>query len=86
MGVFRASGFVLFGEENGEPDVDDEAGEEPETGNPDSGAVEEVVEEGGVFVEGFLTSEDEEVSGKVTGKEEDQGEAGEGDDDFTADG
>jgi len=67
VGVFRACCFVLFGEENGEEDVRDEADKKANAGDPDSHAVKEGVEEFGVFVKGFFTCEDEEVSREVAG-------------------
>ena len=76
MSVFGSSRFVLLGEEDGEPNVDEEAGEEAEAGNPDTRTVKERVEEFGVFVKSLFTSEDEEVSRKVSCQEEDEGKAG----------
>lgn len=40
VGVFRTSGAIFASEEDGEPDVEDEGGEEAEAGNPDAGSVE----------------------------------------------
>ena len=85
MGILGAGGFVFLGEEDGEPDVEDEAGEKANTGDPDAGSVEEGVEEVGVFIKGLRADKNEEVPREVTGQKEDKGEAGDGDDEFAAD-
>jgi hypothetical protein len=86
VSVFRTGCFILFCQENSEPNVNDEADEESDTGDPNAHPVEEGVEEMGILVEGFFTGENEEVAGKVAGEEQDEGQAGEGNDDFTTDG
>ena len=84
--VLWASIFVLSCELDGSDDVENEADEESDACDPDAGAVEKVVEEVGVVVEGFGTCVDEEVSREVAGQKEDEGRTSDGDDDFFTNG
>jgi hypothetical protein len=86
MGIFGAGRFIFLCQEDGKPDVNYEAGEQADPGDPNPHAVQEGVEEMGVFIERFLTREDEEIAGEMAGKEEDEGQTREGDDNFTSDG
>jgi hypothetical protein len=48
--------------------------------------MEHVVEKVGVLIEGFRSHEDDQISDKVPGKEEDQDNSGDGDDELFPDG
>ena len=85
MGIFGSRGPVFPSQQDGEPDVQDKAGEKTNTGDPDSGSVEEAVKEFGVFIEGFRSDENEKVPGEVSRQEENEGETGDCDDEFAAD-
>ena len=84
--VLGLCGAILSGEEDGEPYVEDEADEEADAGDPDSGAVEDFVKELGVVIKGLGSGKDEEVSGEVTSEEEGEDESGDCDDEFSSDG
>ena len=76
VGILGSGRLILLRQEDGEPNVDDEAGEEADAGNPNPHAVEEGVEKFGVFVEGLFTGEDEEVPREVTCQEKNESKAG----------
>ena len=63
MGIFGAGRFIFLCQEDGKPDVNYEAGKQADPGDPNPHAVQEGVEEMGVFIERFLTREDEEIAG-----------------------
>jgi len=86
MGVFFASGLIFPGQENGEPDMSNEASEEPDPCDPNTGPVEDFMKELGVVVEGISSCKNQQVSGEVAGKEENEGKSGHGHDNFAADG
>ena len=86
VGVFGTGRFIFLCEEDGEPDVDYKAGKQADPGDPNPHAMQEGVEEMGVFIERFLTGKDEEIAREVAGEKEDEGQAREGDDNFTSDG
>ena len=66
--------------------MEDEADEEADAGDPDSGAVEDFVKELGVVIKGLGSGKDEEVPGEVTSEEEDQSKACDSHDELSADG
>ena len=87
VGVFLfARGLVFPGQEDGGPDMQDENDKEPGARDPDQCAVARLVEEFRVFIEGLLARVDEHIPRQVACEEEHHCEAGDGDDEFFADG
>jgi hypothetical protein len=86
MGILRTRRFIFLGQENGEPNVEYQADEEADAGNPDTHAMKEGVEKMGILIEGVGASVDQEVAGQMTSKEKNKSETGQGHDNFTANG
>jgi hypothetical protein len=86
VSVFRTGGFVFPGQEDGEPKVGSETGEETNPGDPDARPVEGLVKELRVVIESLGTRVDQKVPGEMTGEEEDKGKTGNSDDDLATDG
>ena len=73
MSILGTGGLVFLREEDGEPNVNNEADQQADAGNPNTHAMKEGMEEMGVFVKGLFTGEDEEVSQEVACQEKDEG-------------